>query len=80
MGLYRTEFDLVIRPHWRSPNSFPKKEGSSVMFGRMSSKGGTSILLSMKLEFSKNGFSESSGSISISSISGKTEIAGHKTH
>ena len=22
MGLYRTEFDLVIRPHWRSPNSF----------------------------------------------------------
>ena len=59
MGLHRTEFDLVIRPHCRSPNSFPKKVGSSVMSGIMSSNGGTSILSSMKLQFS-----EISGSIS----------------
>ena len=72
MGLYRTEFDLVIRPHWRSPNSFPRKVGSYDISGIIYN-GGTSILSSIKLEFPKKEFSEISGSISISSISGKTK-------
>ena len=45
MGLYRMEFDLVIRAHCRSSKSFPRKLGSSVMSGIISN-GGISILSS----------------------------------
>ena len=76
MGLYRTEFDLLIRPHSVAHTG----DHQTLFQGKLEVgisgiiyNGGTSILSSIKLEFPKKEFSEISGSISISSISGKTK-------